>query len=142
MYREKLADIRPIWVAAGWFVSIATASLIGIVLAALGLAIGADGGNEALWSVVVVALGFWVGGFFTGFRALRSPVLHGVAIGLASLVAWLVVNLLAVPFTALRWEGLTPGLTAALLLVQMMSAVGGAWAGHRVALTGGAGLNA
>lgn len=140
MYTEKLADIRPIWVVAGWLVAVAVTSLIGIVLAALGLAVVADGGTETVGSVIVVALGFWVGGFFTGFRALRSPVLHGIAIGLASLVAWLLVNLLVLPLTRLGWEALTPGLTVALLLVQMVSAVGGAWAGHWVALRGGVGL--
>lgn len=142
MYREKLADLRPAWVAAGWLVAVAVSSLIGLVVAAAGGALGTETRADALWSIVIVAVGFWAGGFFTGFRALRSPVLHGVAIGLASLVVWLVLNLLiVVPFSPVRWEALTPTYSAALLVVQMASAVAGAWSGHRLALSGGADLD-
>lgn len=139
MHTEHLQNVRPVWVATGWLVAVATTSLIALVLASLEL-VGPDGAAEALWAVVAVALGFWVGGFFTGFRALEAPILHGIGIGLTSLVAWFIVNLLTVPFPGLRWEALSPMLTAALLLVQMMSAVAGAWVGHRVALRGGAEL--
>ncbi|HEX7051468.1 MAG TPA: hypothetical protein VF188_14775 [Longimicrobiales bacterium] len=141
MHTEHLENIRPGWVAAGWLVAAAMTSLIGLVLAALQL-IGAGDESDQLWALVIVAFGFWVGGFFTGFRALRAPILHGIAIGLATLVAWFALNLLSLVFPDLRWQALTPTVTAALLLIQMATAVAGAWVGHRIALRGTAELQA
>jgi len=136
VHTEHLQDLRIGWVAAGWLVAIATTSLVSIVLVSLQLVdpVGSVGFG---WGIVATVIGFWVGGFFTGFRALRTPMLHGIAIGLATLAGWVAVNLLSFVFAGLRWQGLPPGLTAALLLVQMFSAVAGAWVGHRVALRGG-----
>lgn len=138
MHTERIENVHPLWVAAGWFVAAAATSLVALGLVALELA-GPDA-DAGAGELVAVALGFWIGGLFTGFRALRAPILHGIAIGLTSLVVWLVVNLFAFFFPSLGWEGLTPLLTAALLLVQMTTAVAGAWVGHRIALRGGAEL--
>ncbi|HEX6939979.1 MAG TPA: hypothetical protein VF158_11250 [Longimicrobiales bacterium] len=138
MHTEHLRNVHPLWVAAGWLVAAATASLITLAFAALELTGPAtDPGTAGLAGV---ALGFWVGGFFTGFRATRAPILHGIAIGLTSLIAWFLLNLLVFVFPSLGWEALSPLLTAALLLVQMTAAVAGAWVGHRIALRGGAEL--
>lgn len=140
LHTERLDQLSPLWVAAGWLVAAAATSLVALVLAALGLAdTGPDGGAGA-GEIVAVAIGFWIGGLFTGFRALRAPILHGIAIGVTSLVVWVVVNLFALVIPTLRWEGLTPLLTSALILVQMTTAVAGAWVGHRIALRGGAEL--
>jgi len=140
LHTERLDQLNPIWVAAGWFVAAAATSLVAIALAAIGLADPGPEGDAGAAEIVAVAFGFWIGGFFTGFRALRAPILHGIAIGLTSLVVWLVVNLFALVIPTLRWEGLTPLLTSALILVQMTTAVAGAWVGHRIALRGGAEL--
>ena len=126
MHTEHLQNVRAVWVAAGWLVAIAAASLILLVLAGLGLT-GTDPATDALWAVVALVIGFWLGGFFTG---------------LASLVAWFLINLIVDLLLELApWSALTPTTTAALLLVQMMAAVAGAWVGHRVALRGGVELS-
>lgn len=137
MHTEHLENVHPGWVAAGWLVAAAVTSLIFLVLVSLGLLGGADSTTESLWAVVAVALGFWVGGFFIGTRSIDAPILHGIAIGLASLVVWFLLNLLI--NLALRppgWSALTPTLTAALLLEQVVVAVAGAWVGHRIAMRG------
>lgn len=141
MHTEHLQNVRAVWVAAGWLVAVAVTSLILIVLAGLGLT-GSDPATDALWAVVALVVGFWLGGFFTGFRAIDAPILHGTAIGLASLVAWFLINLIIdLVLDLAPWSALTPTTTAALLLVQMMAAVAGTWVGHRVALRGGVELS-
>src|SRR5690606_20588519 len=65
-HTEHLQNVRAVWVAAGWLVAIAAASLILLVLAGLGLT-GTDPATDALWAVVALVIGFWLGGFFTGF---------------------------------------------------------------------------
>lgn len=136
MHTEHLENIRATWVIAGWLVAAAVTSLIALVVVALEIA-GPEGVTGSLWGVISVALGFWVGGFFTGFRALRAPILHGIMIGLTSLVVWFLVNILTLLFDPYLWQALSPALTAGLLLIQMMAAVAGTWVGHRVALRGG-----
>lgn len=136
MHEERIQNVHPLWVAAGWLVAIAMTSLIALTLAALGL-MGPEVDSSAFGAVVSIALGFWVGGFVTGFRATRAPFLHGILIGFASIVAWFLVNLVAALFPTIGWEALTPLLTATLLLIQMTAAVAGAWVGHRIALRGG-----
>src|SRR5690606_1834749 len=141
MHTEHLQNVRAVWVAAGWLVAAAVTSLVLIVLAGLGLT-GADPATDALWALVSIVVGFWLGGFITGFRAIDAPILHGIAMGLASLIAWFLVNLIIDLLLDLApWSALTPTTTAALLLVQMMAAVAGTWVGHRVALRGGVELS-
>src|SRR5690606_8366281 len=94
-----------------------------------------------VWAFLAVLLGFWAGGVFTGLRAVQAPVLHGVAIGIASLVAWVAANLLASALPeAPTWTSLTPGLALGLLLAQMAAAVIGALMGYSIALRGRPGL--
>lgn len=104
MHTERLENLNPLWVGAGWLVAAAATSLVALVLAALGLADPGPDGGAGAGEIVAVALGFWIGGLFTGFRALRAPILHGIAIGLTSLVVWFVVNLFALAFPTLRWK--------------------------------------
>lgn len=135
MHTEHLQNVRPVVVTAGWLISAAVTSLLFLAIAALGVVDPAEGdAREAGWTISTVAAGFFVGGFFAGFRSLHAPILHGMAIGIASLVAWFGVNVLALFFPLAEWEALPPLLTAALLLVQMVFAVGGAWTGYRLAL--------
>ncbi len=57
--------------------------------------------------------------------------------GIASLVAWLVLNVVARGTSpGVEWEALTPTLAAFVLLAQMAFAVAGAWTGYRMALRG------
>jgi hypothetical protein len=138
MHTEHLQNVRIVNVLAGWLISIAIASLA--MLAAIGvtrilrpdaLEIGPAAG------LIAVIVGFWLGGFTTGFRALRAPILNGVGIGLTSLVAAAGLNaIVGLLDPGVVWDALTPALTVALLLAQIAAAVVGALMGYNVALRG------
>lgn len=132
MHTEHLQNVRPVFVASGWLIAVATVSLVYLGFAALNL-VGGDPGESAAIAAVAIAVGFGVGGFFAGFRSLHAPILHGVAIGLTSLVAWVLLNLLA-ELTGEGWSSLSAATTAALLLEQVIAAITGAWIGYRLAL--------
>jgi hypothetical protein len=137
MHTEHLQNVRFVRVVAGWLVAIAATSLAAI--AALGIAMLQSGSTElgGVASVLAVIVGFWIGGFFAGFRALEAPILHGIGIGLTSLVAWAGLNaVVALVTPGVQWEALTPGRTAAILLAQIAAAVIGALMGYNVALRG------
>lgn len=135
MHTEHLQNVRPVLVAAGWLIGAAATSLLFLGLAGAGLLDPMDPDAVPVgWTVATVGLGFFVGGFFAGFRALHAPILHGLAIGVTSLVAWFALNVLAILFPSGEWEGLPPALTAALLLEQMVFAIAGAWLAYRLAL--------
>ncbi len=135
MHTEHLQNVRPAPVAGGWLVAIGAASLLVFVFIASGLL--GDGRAEELWASVAVVLGFWAGGFFAGFRAMQAPVLHGVAMGLMSIVVWFVLNVLATLIVpTFGWEALTPGLTVGLLLAHIVAAIVGSLMGYNVALRG------
>lgn len=137
MHTEHLQNVRPTLIGASWLLAVAVTSLVILALAGLGLTQEGDDESFAaiVWGLLAVASGFAAGGFFAGFRALHAPILHGVAIGIASLVVWFLLNVLLVLFFPdLRWQGLGPAATAGLLLAQMTFAVAGAWAGYRYAL--------
>lgn len=132
MHTEHLQNVRLSLVAVGWLIAVAVGSLVALLVAAAADAPSDAAGTGAL---LAVAVGFFAGGFFAGFRALHAPILHGVAMGIASLVAWVVLNVIALLTTPhAGWEALTPALAAVVLLSQMAFAVAGAWTGYRVAL--------
>lgn len=131
MHTEHLQNVHPIRVATGWLVAVAVTSVVVFGFIVLGLMGGAVE-NDALWAVVAVAVGFLVGGWFTGVRTLEAPILHGIALGLASLVAWVILNVAVVlGFGMDEWTGLTPTSTVAVVLVQVVAAVVGCWIGTR-----------
>ncbi len=137
MRTEHLQNVHLGWVTAGWLIAAAVTSLVVIALAGLGI-VAPDGSMSPVWSLVAVVIGFYVGGMFTGFRSPDAPILHGIAIGIFSLVAWLVINLvvsLALPGAG--WTGLTPLAAAAALLLQMAAAVAGALSGRAIEVRGG-----
>ena len=143
MHTEHLGNVRPIWVLSGWLVAVAVASLVALVLVSFdaAAAVGAEEGVEARWALVSIAVGVAVGGFSLGWREVDAPILTGVAIGLTSLVAWLPINFFVdLIFDVGPWSGLTPTLTILILIVQMTTAVGGAWIGHSLALRGATGV--
>lgn len=141
MHTEHLQNVRTTRVLAGWLVAIAVTSLVILALIGLGLLQGvADAGT--FWSLIAVLAGFFAGGFFAGFRAIQAPVLHGVAIGLTSLVMWVAVNLItSVTLPDFGWQSLTPSLAITMLLVQLVAAVVGALLGYNLALRGKPGLS-
>lgn len=139
MHTEHLQNVRTGSVAAGWLVAVAVSSLLAFVFLASGFFDGA--GGDTLWASLAVILGFWAGGYFAGFRAMQAAILHGIAIGLTSLVVWFVVNAIATLFfRGFRWEALTPALAVGLLLAQIAAAVIGALMGYNMALRGRPGL--
>lgn len=134
MRTEHLQNVHAGWVAAGWLIAAAVTSLVVIALAGIGIVHDTLGAG---WSIVAVVVGFYVGGMFTGFRSIDAPILHGIAIGIFSLVAWLILNAVATALGGATWQALTPTATAAILLLQMAAAVAGAWTGHLIAVHGG-----
>jgi hypothetical protein len=133
MHTEHLQNVRPGRVGAGWLVSIATTSFVVFTFIMLGL-MGEGAERDTAWAITAVAAGFLLGGWFTGYGTLDAPILHGVALGLTSLVAWVVLNLaVVIAFRGAVWEGLTASATATVILTQIVAAVVGCWVGARAA---------
>ena len=128
---ESLRSMRWSWVGFGWFIAVCLTSAILLALEAFGLiAEGAPG--ETLWVAVALATGFLATGIFIGTRVAAAPVLHGAAMGVASLIAWFLVNLLlGEPLDASAWGSLDPMALGAMLVLQAASAVVGTRAGVR-----------
>lgn len=132
MHTEHLQNVHPVRVAAGWLVSVAVTSMVVFGFIVLGLMAG-EGPRDTMWAVAAVAVGFLVGGWFTGMRTVEAPILHGIALGLTSLVAWALLNLVALPFGMEGWSRLTASAAVTVLLVQTVAAVVGCWMGTRSA---------
>lgn len=131
MHTEHLQNVHPVRVLAGWLVSIAVTSVVVFGLIVLGI-MGAEPRQDWTWAVMAVAVGFLVGGWFTGFRTLEAPILHGVALGFTTLLAWAVLNLVvAVSFRESQWSAMTASTAIAVLFTQVVAAVAGCWIGTR-----------
>jgi hypothetical protein len=131
MQSEHLTNVHPAWVLGGWLVSVAVASGVYIAFVGLGLASGA--GDEAMWDLLAVAVGFFVGGFFVGIRWTEAPILHGLVFGLVSMLVLLAVNLVAPeagePAMPL---GDSVSLVLSVILLQVVAAVAGGFTGRRL----------
>lgn len=132
MHTEHLQNVHPGRVVAGWLVSVALTSGAIFLMIMLGL-MGDDAGRDTGWALLALAVGFLVGGWFTGMRTPEAPILHGIALGLLSLVVWAVLNLVvAVAFpTGSEWSALTADAAVFVLLTQILAAVVGCWIGTR-----------
>jgi hypothetical protein len=131
MHTEHLQNVRWGRVAAGWLVAIAATSMVVFGFVLFGF-MGESAPRDTVWAVTAVTAGFLVGGWFTGYGALEAPILHGVAMGLMSLVVWVGLNLIMVmAFHGATWEALTAGATASVILTQIVAAVTGCWIGAR-----------
>ena len=134
MHTEHLSNVSFASILIGWFIAVAVASLLLFLFTAAGWM--PDDADSAL-AIVAVAIGFFAGGYLTGTRDIEAPILHGVGIGLMTLVAWFVVNALATFFVdRTSYSGISPTATAGLLLLQMVAAIAGAWLADRRALRG------
>ena len=132
MHTEHLQNVRPSWVLFGWFVSVAVISLFGLVLAAGGLVDPDASGVGGLWGVAAIAAGFFLGGLVTGARVGAAPILHGVAMGVVSLLVWFVANLIfGEALDAETWGGDSPAFYAGSLILQMVAGALGARYGSR-----------
>ncbi|HEX6587601.1 MAG TPA: hypothetical protein VF039_01155 [Longimicrobiales bacterium] len=136
MHTEHLSNVGFASILVGWLIAVAVTSLLVFLFTAAGW-MSSTGDAGTAWAVVAVAIGFLAGGYLTGTRDIEAPILHGVGIGLTTLVAWFVINALATFFVdATSYTGLGATATAGLLLLQMIAAVIGAWIADRRALRG------
>ncbi len=134
MHTEHLQNVRPVNVAAAWLVAIAVTSLIMLALIGLNL-VDADAPSTRA-GMAALALGFIAGGLFAGVRSAQAPILHGVAMGLFSLLAWFVLGLLTQSLLSGSSWDLAPDITITALIVQIVSSIIGARLGYRFALRG------
>jgi hypothetical protein len=133
MHTEHLQNVRWGRAAAGWLVGVAVTSFVVFGFVLLGL-MGESAPRDTVWAMTAVAAGFMVGGWFTGYGTLEAPILHGIVIGLMSLVAWVALNLtMVLAFRGVRWEGLTAGAALGVILTQIVAAVVGCWVAYRAA---------
>jgi uncharacterized membrane protein len=131
MHTEHLQNVHPIRILTGWMVALAVTGIAAFGFIALGL-LGAESEQGAVWAMAAVAVGFLVGGWFTGVRTLEAPILHGIALGLTTLLVWAVLNVVvAISFGTEEWTGLGATATLFVLLVQVLAAVVGCWIGTR-----------
>jgi hypothetical protein len=134
MHSEHLTNVQASWVAFGWFIAVATASGVLLLMEGGGL-LGRTEALDAVSIVVAVGVGWAVGGFVTGFRTAAAPILHGMALALLSFVVWFLLNLSFGGLTTgtAAWEFLTVRTAALGLLVQGGAAILGCWLGYRYA---------
>lgn len=139
MHTEHLRNVGIVRVIVGWLIAVSVASLL--MLALLGFGIAPPDSTGGWAGFLAMAVGFGAGGFAVGFRALRAPILHGIAIGLTSLVAasaFAAINALMSPGT--RWTDMRPSAVILLVFGQFAAAVVGALMGYNVAIRGRPGL--
>ena len=132
MHSEHLRNVQISWVAFGWFIGLAVATAVLLLLAGAGFS-SWGGVAEMVALAIAVAIGWFVGGFIIGFKAAAAPFLHGAAMALFTFVAWFVLNLVFGGLTtgATAWEYLGGRSLAAALLVQVIAAISGCWVGYR-----------
>jgi hypothetical protein len=142
MHTEHLQNVGAGRVVAGWLVAIAVASLVALALLGTGVMGDDTSPTSTWWSLIAIAVGFFAGGMFAGFRALQAPVLHAFGIGFASLLMWFVVNAIVAVFLDVRpeWPAMSTEFTVGVLLLQFVSAALGALMGYNIALRGRPGL--
>lgn len=130
---ESVRSVRPTWIAFGWFIAVAVTSLLLFVLTVLDL-LQPEAPTEGIGVAVSIMVGFLAAGFFVGTRVNAAPVLHGTAMGLLSVVAWLALNVfVGEAMGGAAWDSIPGGVAAALMALQIAAAVVGARAGVRFA---------
>lgn len=129
--QEHIRNLRLGWVGFGWFIAVSITSLILLALDAAGV-VATDSAAESLWVALALVIGFLLAGFFVGTRVAAAPLIHGVAMGLFSLAAWFLINLMVGEATgAATWRSLPAGTLLGMLSLQMAAAVVGARAAVR-----------
>ena len=114
------------WVAIGWLLAISITSVLVLALSAIGI-VGGVPEDESTGIGLAVAVGFMIAGFIVGLKLGAAPILHGVAMGLFSIVAWFLTNLLlGEPIGATTWRSMDFGTFLGILVLQIAAAVVGA----------------
>lgn len=129
MHSEHLQNLHPGWAVGGWLVSVAVTSVLYLTM--VGAGVLPVGLGTTIGVLVAMAVGFYAGGLFVGFRWTNAPILHGAAITLLSVVAWF-LGALASPDSFRAWGDSTP-VAPGIILLQFVAAAAGGWTGHRVA---------
>jgi hypothetical protein len=128
---ESLREVRPTWVAFGWFIGFALAAVGVLALTAADL-IRPDTDAENFWISVSLALGFGLAGFIVGVRVRAAPLLHGLGMGLFSLVVWLLLNLfVGEPTGSTAWSVMSFGSGFMLVVLHTAAAMIGVRMGVR-----------
>jgi hypothetical protein len=127
MQTESISHVRPSWVAFGWFIGAAITALIILALIALGVLPPDSARGDGVWIALAFLIGFLLAGYLVGKRTLAAPFLHGLGIGLFSLVVWVLANLIPGEATGwTTWRALPALQALALIGLQTVSAVIGA----------------
>ncbi len=134
MHSEHLRNVQISWVAFGWFVGLAIATSIALLLMASGI-VSPDRRRQRNLVDPGGRVGWFIGGFSTGLQDSgradsawhRDRAVH--------LRRWFLVNLVFGGLTtgASAWEFLGGRATALALLEQGVAAIAGCWAGYRYA---------
>ena len=128
---ERFGGLHLVWAAFGWLIAASLTALVLLGLTALGVA--DDPGGQGSWVAVALLAGFGAGGFLVGYRHGLAPTLHGLVIGLFSVLVWVVVNLaLGEPTGLEAWKVMSARSAATLLFIQTAAAVVGARVGVRL----------
>ena len=131
MHTEHLQNVRYGLVWLGWLMAVMLTSLIMMVLVGLNI-VDPDSTLGARIAIGAIAVGFFGGGLFVGIRAGSAPILHGILMGLYSLVVWFVLNVItSIAFPDFGWQALTPNMAIGIVLVMMGASVVGARSGYR-----------
>jgi hypothetical protein len=143
MHTEHLQNVSIMTVLASWLVAVAVASLVALALLGTGILHDDMSPTSMWWSVFAIAVGFFAGGMFAGFRALQAPVLHALGVGITSLVMWFLLNAVVAVFLSAspEWPGMSTEYTVGVLLLQFVAAMFGALMGYNIALRGKPGLS-
>jgi putative membrane protein (TIGR04086 family) len=126
MHTEHLENVKLGRIGFGWFVSVAFTGVLFFLFVTLGV-LDPNVSTANLWMVLAIVAGFFAGGWYTGRRAGAAPVLHGVGIGLMSLVVWFAANLLGELVGTTTWHDPPMAFAAGALLVQIAAATAGGW---------------
>lgn len=128
-----MRNLRLGWIALAWLVAISITSLLVLGLAALGIAV-ATPEEQSTGVALAVALAFLIAGFLLGLKLGTAPIIHGLAMGLLSIVAWFFINLLlGEPTGATTWRSMEFDTFLGILGLQMAAAVVGARIAVRMA---------
>lgn len=134
MHSEHLQNVKLGWVFFGWFVALSVSSGLVLVLISSGVLPRSHTASDLLVAGSV-AVGWFLGGFFTCYRTAAAPILHGSAIALFTFVAWFILNLVLGGFTTGldAWEQINIHAATIALLIQGLAAIAGSWVGYRYA---------
>lgn len=127
----NLSAVRPSWIAFGWFIAACITGLGLLALISLGIADGQSVGGDP-WVAAALTVGFLLGGFFVGVRVGGEALVHGLGMGLFSVVVWIGANLfLGEPTDQTAWSELGAATVTMLLVLQAVAAVVGVRMGVR-----------